>query len=301
MPELPEVHTTATILNKLIKGKRIVSVWSDYNSPYYLGKDNIKDPKYFRYFKKEVSDKKIIKVWRRAKNVLIDIEGNKTILVHMKMTGQLLYGDYIKTPKGEFGWKAKKEPLTDPFSRFIHLVFELDNGKYIAFSDMRKFGTIKLIQDKEAYDKEFDFVGPEPLDDNFIFNDFKKVITKKPNGYIKTVLMDVSVIAGIGNIYSDEILFESKIPPNRKVSSLTDKELRSIYQNTKKLLSKGITLGGDSMSDYRNPYGKKGEFQLHHKVYQRKDDKCVRRGCDGVIKRTVINGRSSHYCPVCQR
>jgi formamidopyrimidine-DNA glycosylase len=305
MPELPEVHTTATILNKLVKGRVIKSVETDYNSKYFYGKENIKDPKYFRQFVREIKGKKIKRVWRRAKNVLIDIEGDQTILIHMKMTGQLLYGKYKRTTRkdADFKWQAanEKSPLRDPFSRFIHLIFELDNGQHIAFSDMRKFGTVKLITDKNAYSREFDKVGPEPLDDEFDFKTFKKVILKKPSGYIKTVLMDPFVVSGIGNIYSDEILFAAKILPNRKVSSLSDPELRAIFKNTKKLLSKGIDLGGDSMSDYRNPYGKKGSFQLHHQVYQRKNEKCLRRGCDGKITRTVINGRSSHYCPECQK
>lgn len=305
MPELPEVHTTATILNKLTKGRTIKSVWTDYDSLYFYGKENIKDPKYFKKFSREIRGKKIKKVWRRAKNVLIDIGGDKTIFIHMKMTGQLLYGKYKRTrgADADFGWQAadEKSPLRDPYSRFIHLVFELDNDQHIAFSDMRKFGTVKLISDKKAYSKEFAQIGPEPLEDSFDFKKFKEVLSKKPNGYIKTVLMDPTVVVGIGNIYSDEILFASKIKPDRKVSSLSDAELRLILKNTKKILSKGIDFGGDSMSDYRNPYGKKGEFQLHHQVYQRKNEKCLRRGCDGTIARKVINGRSAHYCPECQK
>jgi formamidopyrimidine-DNA glycosylase len=303
MPELPEVHTTAQILNKLIKGRTIVSVWSDLNSEYYKGKENIKDPKYFKFFKREVKNKKVVRVWRRAKNVLIDIEGDKTILIHMKMTGQLLYGKYKRTPRADFGWQAadEKSPLRDPYSRFIHVVFELDNGKHVAFSDMRKFGTIKLITDSQARAKEFAPIGPEPLDDAFKISDFKKALAKKPQGYIKTVLMDPSIVSGIGNIYSDEILFASKVLPDRKVSSLSDSEMRRIFNNTKKILSKGIDFGGDSMSDYRNPYGKKGEFQLHHQVYGRKHEDCLRRECNGKILRKVISGRSAHYCKECQK
>lgn len=299
MPELPEVHTTATILNNLVNGKTIKSVWTDYDSPYFYGKDNIKDPKYFRKFKRGVKNKKIIKVWRRAKNVLIDIEGGETILIHMKMTGQLLYGKYGKK-KGV--WQAIEEgPLQNPFSRFIHLVFELDDGKHIAFSDMRKFGTVKLIGDEKAYNEEFGNIGPEPLEKDFTLKVLKERLSKKPNGYIKTVLMDPTVLVGVGNIYADEVLFASKILPERTVSSLSEAELKLIHTNIKRLLTKGITFGGDSMSDYRNPYGEKGKFQLHHKVYQRRGEKCLRRGCNGIIERKVINTRGSHYCSKCQK
>ncbi len=306
MPELPEVHTTATILNNLIKGRKIVSVWTDYNSPYYYGKENIKDPKYFRFFKAEVEGAEIVGVGRRAKNVLIEIkqgasDENRTILIHMKMTGQLLYGKYKKTPRAQFKWVAADDgPLKNSFSRFIHLVFELDNGMHLTFSDMRKFGTVKLIRSAAMLDEEFSKLGPEPLEPGFTFKIFKEKVSSKKTGAIKTVLMNPEIISGVGNIYSDEILFESSVLPTRKVSSLSEIELKTIYKNIKRILKKGINLGGDSMSDYRNPYGEKGEFQLCHKVYGRKNQPCKNRGCDSKIKRVVIDGRSAHFCPVCQ-
>jgi formamidopyrimidine-DNA glycosylase len=297
MPELPEVHTTANILNDLVSGRKIKSVWTDYNSPYYYGKENIKDPKYFRKFKGAVKDRKINRVYRRAKNILIDIEGGKIILIHMKMTGQLLYGSYEFINKS---WRAKdKGPLQNPYSQYIHLVFELNNGKHIAFSDARKFGTIKLINDEVALEEEFEKIGPEPLEGSFTYKKFKEVLKKKPNGYIKTVLMNPEVISGIGNIYSDEILFASYVLPDRIVKSLNEKELKLIFKNTKILLRKGIKFGGDSMSDYRNPYGEKGNFQLYHKVYGRDKEECV--NCRKIIKKKVINGRSACYCEGCQK
>ncbi|MFA6464082.1 MAG: bifunctional DNA-formamidopyrimidine glycosylase/DNA-(apurinic or apyrimidinic site) lyase [Candidatus Paceibacterota bacterium] len=316
MPELPEVQTTASMLNSLVKNKIILDVWTDYNSPYYKGKNNIKDPDFFKKFKKEVSNKKIVKVWRRAKNVLIDIEGNKTILIHMKMTGHLLYGTYksvgkrsglknLKRPdleETDLQWiPIEPETLKDPFSRFIHLVFILENGKHIAFSDMRKFATVTLISDKKALSKQFEKVGPEPLENNFDWKILKERLLKKPSGKIKTVLMDTSVVAGIGNIYSDEILWASKIHPERKVSSLTDLDIKEILKWIKKLLLKGIDFGGDSMSDYRNPLGEKGDFQNHHSAYRRTGKPCLRKGCEGKIVRKKIGGRSAHFCDTCQK
>lgn len=300
MPELPEVHTTATVLNKLVKNQTIKSVWTDYNSAYYKGKETIKDPVYFTKFKKAVTGRKILRVWRRAKNVLIDIEGEQTILVHMKMTGHLLYGNYSFDRSAEWKWASKEEYLSDPFNRFVHFVIELQNGKHIAFSDMRKFATVKLIPDHLALAREFAQTGPEPLDPKFDWREMRRVLMQKPNGKIKTVLMDVAIVAGIGNIYSDEILWYSKIHPERTVSSLSDTDFKNILRHTKQLLSKGIDFGGDSMSDYRNPYGQKGKFQMHHQVYQRKNEKCLRRGCKGTIKRIVVGSRSAHFCPICQ-
>lgn len=301
MPELPEVETTSKMLNDLVKNQKIVSVWTDYNSPYFYGKNNIKDPKYFSKFKKEVSDHKILRVWRRAKNVLIDLSGDKTILVHMKMTGHLLFGKY-KFEKGtktfKAGWRPadSKSPLANPFSRFVHLVFELSGGKHIAFSDMRKFATVKLISDKEALKKEFAPFGPEPLDKDFTVANFEKVLLKKPNGKIKTVLMDTTVISGIGNIYSDEILWATNIHPERLVSKISKAEFKDMHKWTKKLLTKGIDFGGDSMSDYRNPLGLRGEFQNHHNAYQLKGQGCKKKGCSGTIIRKVIATRSAHFC-----
>ncbi len=316
MPELPEVETTASMLNKLVKGKQILDVWTDYNSSYYKGKNNIKNPEFFKKFKKEVLNKKIICVWRRAKNVLIDIEGEKTILIHMKMTGHLLYGTYKPVGKRsdlknlkrsvleetDLQWiPIEPETLKDPFSRFIHLVFELSDSKHIAFSDMRKFATVTLISDKEALSKHFEKIGPEPLEKEFDWRALRARLVLRPNGKIKTVLMDHFVLAGIGNIYSDEILWASKIHPERKASSLSDAEIKEILKWIKKLLSKGIDFGGDSMSDYRNPLGEKGDFQNHHNAYKRTGKPCLRKGCKGKIIRKIVNQRSAHFCNTCQK
>ncbi len=302
MPELPEVQTTASMLNNLVKNKVISGVWTDYKSDYYKGKENIKNPLFFKKFKEGISGKKIIRVWRRAKNVLIDIEGDKTILIHMKMTGHLLYSKYVfNKEKNTWVPEDKNSLFADSFNRFVHLVFILSNGKHIAFSDMRKFATVTLISDKEALIKHFEKVGPEPLEIKFNWKTLKERLLKKPNGKIKTVLMDHSVIAGIGNIYSDEILWSSKINPERKISSLSDSDIKEILKWIKKLLLKGIDFGGDSMSDYRNPQGEKGDFQNHHSSYRRTGKPCLRKGCKGKIVRKIIGQRSAHFCDTCQK
>jgi len=302
MPELPEVQTTATILNDLVKGLGILDVWTDYNSEYNAGKENIKNPEYFKKFKRSIIGTKIIKVYRRAKNVLLDLDDEQTILVHMKMTGHLLFGDYtFDKKKNKWAPKDPQSPLSDPFNRFVHLVFTLTNGKHLAFSDMRKFATVFVIPSREAHKKHFEKVGPEPLEKDFDWKKMKIALSKKPNGKVKTVLMDHSVIAGIGNIYSDEILWASSIHPERKISSLTDNNFKQITKNAKALLKKGIDFGGDSMSDYRNPLGEKGKFQLHHKAYRRTGEKCQMKGCAGKIVRKIIGQRSSHFCDIHQK
>lgn len=301
MPELPEVHTTATILDSLIRKKKICDVWTNYFSDSYKGKENIKDKKYFSFFKKHVCNKKITKVWRRAKFVLIDLDDYSTIVIHMKMTGHLLFGKYSFHSKIK-EWKANETgSLQDPFNRFIHLVFSFEDGTHLAFSDMRKFATVYVVQNKKELAEKFKTLGPEPLEEKFTQHTLKERLLKRPNQKIKTALMNHELVAGIGNIYSDEILWSSKIHPERTVLSITDSEYKTLFKNIKTILSKGISFGGDSMSDYRNPYGDPGKFQLHHNAYRQTDKNCNHKKCDGIISRKIINGRSAHFCNVCQK
>ncbi len=296
MPELPEVHTTSSGLQSVLPGLYIKDVWTDYRSDFYAGKDNIKNPLFFKKFKKLCVNKKIISVGRRAKNVLIHIEGNQTILIHMKMTGHVLYGKYEK--KGKV-WKAiSAGPLRDdPFNAWIHFVISLSNGKHVALSDLRKFAKVTILKTNNlTHSPDLRELGPEPLKKSFTFKIFKERLLKKPRGKIKTVLMDQTLIAGIGNIYSDEILWESGVHPETKPENISDSILKKMYDSTKKLLLKGIDFGGDSMSDYRNIHGMRGEFQHTHKAYQCKGEKCKKRGCTGTIARKMIGGRSSHFC-----
>lgn len=306
MPELPEVETTARSLNHLLPGLKITGVWTSYGGVIHRGKSHIKNQKYFSDFKKEVVGKEIKRVSRRGKNVLIELSGGRKILVHMKMTGHLLFGRYQKVgggskPEIPDKWEEEEwipaEPsgslLWDPFNRFIRLVFSLSNGKQLVLSDMRKFAKVCLLEEEK---NELELLGPEPLEKNFTFSVFKEQISKKPKGKIKTVLMDQRVFAGIGNIYSDEVLFASGIHPESLVESIPDKKLKEIFVNIKKILKKGLDFGGDSTSDYRTPTGEKGSFQLHHRAYQRTGEQCSKKGCQGEILRKVVAGRSTHFC-----
>lgn len=319
MPELPEVETTVRGLKKTIVSLGIKDVWTDLKTKNKRQRDVIANPKFFTFFKKEVRGRKVKSIERRAKNILINLSSNKTILVHMKMTGHLLYGKYefIKNkwmPSDPPTHKAtngqERNPLNDPYNRFIHVVFTFSNKKHLAFSDARKFGKITLLDTKTAHStKHLNNIGPEPLDKSFDLRKFKECLNKKPNGKTKTVLIDQSIIAGIGNIYSDEILWRAGVHPERRVSTLLrqgfggrgEKELKLMFQAMKGTLAKGIDFGGDSMSDYRNIHGLRGKFQLHHMAYQRTGEKCRKKNCKGIIKRKVIDGRSAHFCNVHQK
>lgn len=287
MPELPEVTTTVLGLRKTAVGKKIAGVWTDWPKMFRDGN--------FAGFKRTVAGKKIIGASRRAKHVLIHLSGNLTIIIHMKMTGHLLYGRYKKSGQG---WVADEEgPLKDPFNRFIHVVFSLSLGKHLAFSDTRKFGKIALAEtDKLAHSPHLAHLGPEPLEKNFDSASFAARFRLKPRGRIKTVLMDQTVISGIGNIYSDEILWRAGVHPEARTGKISPVRLKKLFAAMKRVLSEGIDFGGDSTSDYRNVYGEPGEFQEKHHAYQKKGEKCGRAGCGGIIVRKIIGGRSAHFC-----
>ena len=323
MPELPEVHTTATMLNRLTKNQTVKDVWTDYHSLYHLGKKNIKDKIYFKEFCKAVIGKKILGVRRRAKNVLIDLSGNITVLIHMKMTGHLLYGKYKRdtnpparhrqakalaggrihandTNNKEI-WKAvEKGPLQDPYNRFIHLVFTLSNGKHIALSDVRKFAKVMYFE-TDKHPEDMLALGPEPLLEDFSYSVFEKQILKRPKGKIKQVLMDQTLIAGIGNIYSDEILFAAGVHPASTIQKIPEDKRRKIFKYIKTILKKGIKFKGDSMSDYRMPTGERGGFQYHHKAYRQTGKTCPKPNCKGKIEKIKVGGRSAHFCAAHQK
>ncbi len=292
MPELPEVETTIRDLKKNRAHKilcaRFIDVWTD-------AKDIVKRPKNFEDFKENLIGRKIEKIWRRGKNIIFDLSEGFSLLVHQKLTGHLLVGKWQMT--GGI-WQAKeKGPLGDPKNRFLHLIFWLDNGKMLALSDLRKFAKIELLNCEEIK-KELSSLGPEPLEDDFTFEKFKECLQRK-RGKIKQVLMNQTVIVGIGNIYSDEILWTAGIHPFKEVKQLNDREIKKIYDAMRKILPIAIKLGGESFSDYRRPSGEKGYFDKERKVYRREGEPCSR--CGTSIKRVKLAGRSVHYCTKCQK
>lgn len=304
MPELPEVQTTVDGINKYAKNQTIVDVWTDYGSLQYEGKNHIKNKIFFTKFKKEVVGAKIKNAERRAKNVLINLNNGNTILIHMKMTGHVMYGTYEKTKAKKDPWKPTdtNKALSDPFNKFIHLVFTLKNGKHMVLSDMRKFAKVTLIPTKELFDSDnLKGLGPEPLLPTFTAKVLQERLLKRPNEKIKLALMDQSLVAGIGNIYSDEILFASNIHPLSQVKALKPKDFQVVWKNIKIILRKGIDFGGDSMSDYRNIRGESGKFQSKHNAYRKTGKPCSKKGCKGIIQRLKIGGRSAHFCPVHQK
>lgn len=289
MPELPEVETIVNDLKKIVIGRKITDVWCD--APKLIKQPDLEK------IKKQIKNLEIKDIYRRGKNILFDLSNDFTLLIHQKMTGHLLYG--LWAIKNKKVIPLIDHDLKDPVNSYIHFIIFLDNSYQIALSDLRKFAKI-IFAKKENIEKlkELKELGPDPLDKNFTFDQFKKILKNK-RGKIKTILMDQTIIAGIGNIYSDDILWWAKIHPLQPVQLLTNDELKRLYQTMRKVLKTGLRYRGASISDYRDPYGKKGQYDQIRKVYRRESQKCYR--CGTLIKRIKVGGRSSCYCPHCQK
>ncbi len=286
------METTVRGLNRALNplNARFVDVWSDW-------KKTIKKPGNFESFKAGIKNKKIEKIWRRGKNIIFELSGDCSLLIHQKLTGHLLYGYWVEKNSG---WQpVGNDILSDRVNNYIHLLFFLDNGKMLALSDLRKFAKVELWKAEELLASSYlNNLGPEILEKSFSFEKFKEALSKK-KGRIKEVLMDQSVIAGVGNIYSDEALWRAQVNPFRKTADLKEQELKKIYDSLQDVLQKSIKLRGESFSDYRDINGEKGGFDKIRMAYRREGEKC--RRCGTIIKRKKIGSRSCHFCPVCQK
>ena len=288
MPELPEVENTVRGLERLIVGRRITGVWSD--APKLIKGGT------FGKFEKDIKGKKIISLSRRAKNILIHLDEGYLLLIHLKMTGHLMVGHWSLPKKGPVRPEGDGD-LLDKVNGYIHVVFMLDDGRMVALSDLRKFAKVVLGKEEEVLKREkMSKIGPEATD--IPLSEFKKIMSGSKKS-VKMVLMDQEKIAGIGNIYSDDILWKAKVHPLRPAGSLSDAEIRSIYKAAKDILSIAIKLGGTSISDYRDVFGGKGGYGDRRLVYRRDGEPCKR--CGSPIKRIKMGGRSARFCPDCQK
>lgn len=296
MPELPEVQTVVNDLNQKIVGFFIVDFWSDWEK---VIKNTTLD-----FFQENVKNKKILKVRRVGKNIFIDLSEGWTLYIHLKMTGHLL----IKN-RQVLSEKEKKN-FIEKVNNYIHHIWFLDESKgknrencslNLEFSDLRKFAKIMLLKTEEVEKlPEIQALGVDAMDENFTLQKFQAILKKRPKSLISLILMNQNLIAGIGNIYRSEILFEAGIFPEKKVSELTEKEIEKIFLQIKKILQKAIELRGTSDSDYRDTAGEKGKFHELLKVYHLNGTICQK--CKKVeIKRIKMGQRSVFYCPNCQK
>ncbi len=274
-------------LRQRLVGRIIIDLWHDKTriiKDWRKQRNLVFSPAVIRRFRRDIVGKKVVAVKRRAKNILIFLEGDICLLVHLKMTGHFLFGS----------WRDTKQRA----ARYVHVVFGLDSGPDLAFSDVRKFGKILWGSAQEILNlPELIKLGPEPLD---IYFTPKVLMTRlaEVRAPLKPVLMDPTRIAGIGNIYADEILWRAKISPYLSAGNLKQPQIKSLHAAIRAILSKAIDLRGTSMRDYRDTSGEKGGYYEVVSVYGRHGKPC--RRCRVLIRREVLRGRSTHFCPQCQ-
>ncbi len=289
MPELPEVEVVKRTLEKKILNLIIEKVnINDGNLRYKVNKEEIS----------KLKGKRFKKVKRRSKFLIFEFNNNFIMLVHLGMTGKFFFVDK-KEKKFKTSFYYNLNKLTD--QKHNRVVFYLQNKEKLIYNDVRKFGFIKFYDsDKLNKIPHLKYLGPEPLEEKWNSKYFKKYILNRKRS-VKNILMDQKFISGLGNIYVNEILFQSKVRPERKVSKLNDDEINKIVNYSKKILRRSIKLGGSTIKDFSSDNGKKGIFQQHFKVYGRKGEKCSNTDCNNSIIRTVISNRASFFCKSCQK
>lgn len=304
MPELPEVESLRAGLEKVLKSRTIKNI-EIRNGKLVSGSGTKRsiNKKKNTEFVDNLKDKKILSVKRRAKNIFIELDTKEIILVHLKMTGQLVYENQ-KTGKVKNNIVTGGHPIEESYRQTLphkhtHIIFILDSGT-LYYNDVRKFGYVLYYKniDKAIDAKHFSKIGLEPFDSKFTFEYFRDEIKKK-NKALKTVLLEQSVVVGCGNIYADEVCFASKVLPGRNCKTLTDGELKLIHKNIIKILQRAIDLGGSSISDYLLADGSRGNFAREHKVYGRAGEKCV--VCKSILEKSTLAGRTTVFCPICQK
>jgi formamidopyrimidine-DNA glycosylase len=285
MPELPEVETIRKDLCKSILNKKIVDVKVSKRS---MVEGSVKK------FMDDLLSNQLVDIGRTGKLLIFKLKkGNRYLLAHMKMTGQLVYAlSSKKTPGGHNFPKLDELP-----NKYSHIIICFSDKSKLYFNDMRQFGYMKVVSREELEKIKLNF-GIEPLQSNFTWENFKTSIKGKKTN-IKVFLLNQKNIAGIGNIYADEILFDAKIRPNRKIERISEKELRRIYVSAEKIIKKAIHKRGTTFSDYVDGNGHKGNFTSYLKVYDREGEKCKR--CRGNIKKIRVGGRGTYFCPNCQK
>jgi len=273
MPELPEVETVARGLRQALPGRRILSV--------RLGKTDFIDDA--SALELGLPGATVLQIRRMGKNLLVDLTSRDdqakklSLLIHLGMTGQIA----IISPDA-------------PVPKHTHVFLVLDDGRELRYTDVRRFGRMAVLSDLEQ-ETELGGLGLEPLE--ISEKEFRSRIQSR-DSHIKALLLNQSVVRGMGNIYTDEALWRSKIHPKKSGSKLTDVEVRKLYRAMQEILKEAIRLKGSSIQDYQGIDGRKGKFQQRHRVYGRDGEKCFR--CKTVIRHATVAGRSTHFCAKCQ-
>ena len=272
MPELPEVETVRRGLEKLILGKKILNIEIRY--PKMIKTD-------LNQFQKELPGQVIQSMGRRGKYLLFNLR-DKVLISHLRMEGKYFY-----------------YPDEIPERKHAHILVHFEDGTTLVYEDVRKFGTMELLA-PELLDSYFisKKLGPEPTDQDFDLGRFKLAL-KKSKKPIKSHLLDQTLVAGLGNIYVDEVLWRAKVHPSRHSNSLTAQEARKAHDETIKVLGQTVEKGGSTIRSYTNAFGEDGTMQEFHQVYDKAGQACSR--CGSTIEKIQLGGRGTYFCPKCQR
>ena len=288
MPELPEVETICRGLNRLLPQKTVKSV-AHLDSPKSFPNDLSTTEQFF-------DGATITDVRRRAKVLLIDLDTEYTLVIHLKMTGQLVYVGSERWGGGH----PNDDLISELPGRFTRVIIEFTDDSHLYFNDLRKFGWMKLYPTLEVPNIDFmQRVGPEPLDDLFTSSEFIPRVRRRSNTTIKAAILDQTVLAGVGNIYADESLWMTKIHPATRVRDVADEQLTELLANIKAVMNLSIEKGGSTDKNYVDAEGNKGSYLKFANVFRRDGQPCPRHP-DVLIEKLRVAGRGTHICPACQ-
>jgi formamidopyrimidine-DNA glycosylase len=288
MPELPEVETVRIGLSALLPERQITHVQHDW-------------PKSFPNAPADVQaflvGASVRNVRRRAKVLIIDLDSDYSLVIHLKMTGQLVF----RSQDAQFGAGHPNDSLIGELpDKSTRVTLTFTDGSKLFFNDQRKFGWVRLLPTLEVENLDFfKKVGPEPLGTDFTANDFITRLQRRKHSGIKAVLLDQTVVAGVGNIYADESLWAAKIHPETKVQNIPRPKLKTLYQELRRILHLAIKKGGSTDRNYVNHEGKRGSYLSFASVFRRQGQPCPR--CGTTIIKLRVAGRGTHICPKCQK
>lgn len=283
MPELPEVETVRRGLMPAMEGAVIAQAHVNRPDLRWPFPENMAD---------RLTGATVKQLRRRSKYILADLSTDETLLIHLGMSGRMLVsGD----PLGQF---AHDHPAPE---KHDHVVFDMANGARVTFNDPRRFGAMDLLDTATAANHPLlASIGPEPLGNDF-HEDYLVERLKNRKTPVKSALLDQKIVAGLGNIYVCEALYRANLSPERKVNKISEPQIRALVPIIREVLSDAIAAGGSSLKDFRQADGELGYFQHSFDVYGRENDPCRTPDCTGTIARITQSGRSSFYCPQCQR
>ena len=288
MPELPEVETVRRGLAELLPG-RVVARVAVFDSP----KSFPNAPADVEQF---LHGARVTAVRRRAKVLMIDLDTQYSLVIHLKMTGQLIF----RGVQSFAGGHPNDSLIGELPDRSTRVQIDFTDESQLFFNDQRKFGWVKLLPTDEVKNLPFmQKVGPEPLDPNTRAEDFIQRIRRRQNSMIKPALLDQTVIAGVGNIYADEALWAARIHPQTRVKNVSDQQLNTLFKELRQILQLSIDQGGSTDKNYVDAEGRKGNYLAFANVFRREGQACHRHPDQAIIK-LKVGGRGTHICPVCQ-